>query len=53
LKLFLGKLCSYWIWPFVVSNVFPYGVVQIKFRNKKVLKVNENRLKTFYEGLTT
>ena len=29
LKLFLGKLCSYWIGPFVVSNVFPYGAIQI------------------------
>ena len=29
LKLFPGKLCSRWIGPFVVSNVFPYGAVEI------------------------
>ena len=29
LKLFPGKLCSRWIGPFVVSYVFPYGVVEI------------------------
>jgi dTDP-4-amino-4,6-dideoxygalactose transaminase len=29
LKLFPGKLRSRWIGPFVVSNIFPYGVVEI------------------------
>ena len=29
LRLFLGKLHSRWIGPFVVTNVFPYGVVEI------------------------
>jgi hypothetical protein len=29
LKLFPGKLRSCWIGPFVVSNVFPYGAVEI------------------------
>jgi len=29
LKLFPGKLRSCWIGPFVVSNIFPYGVVEI------------------------
>ncbi|XP_022873105.1 uncharacterized protein LOC111392056, partial [Olea europaea var. sylvestris] len=30
LKLFLGKLHSRYIGPFVVTNVFPYGAVEIK-----------------------
>jgi hypothetical protein len=29
LKLFPGKLRSHWIAPFVVSNVFSYGAVEI------------------------
>jgi len=29
LKLFLGKLCSWWSGPFVVKKVFPYGVVEV------------------------
>jgi hypothetical protein len=54
LKLFPGKLRSHWIGPFVVSNVFPYSVVEItSLETNKVLKVNRHRLKTFYEGWTT
>jgi len=54
LKLFLGKLRSRWIGPFVVSNVFPYGAVEItSLETNKVLKVNRHRLKPFYEGWTT
>ncbi|KAL9346349.1 hypothetical protein Peur_061202 [Populus x canadensis] len=51
LKLFPGKLRSRWIGPFVVSNVFPYGAVEItSLETNKVLKVNGHRLKPFYEG---
>jgi hypothetical protein len=51
LKLFPGKLRSRWIGPFVVSNVFPYGAVEItSFETNRVLKVNGHRLKPFYEG---
>jgi hypothetical protein len=50
LKLFLGKLRSRWIGPFVVSNVFSYGAVEItSLKTNKVLKVNGHQLKTFYE----
>jgi len=53
LKLFSGKLCSHCIGPFVVSNVFPYGAVEIPcLETNKVLKINEHRLKPFYEGWT-
>jgi len=49
LKLFLGKLRSRWIGPFV----FPYGAVEITSLNtNKVLKVNGHHLKLFYEGWT-
>jgi dTDP-4-amino-4,6-dideoxygalactose transaminase len=40
LKLFLGKLRSRWIGPFIVSNVFPYGEIEItSLETNKVLKV--------------
>jgi len=51
LKLFPEKLRSCWIGPFVVSNVFPYGAVEItSLETNKVLKVNGHCLKPFYEG---
>jgi hypothetical protein len=54
LKLFPGKLRSHWIGPFVVSNVFSYGAVEItSLETDKVVKVNGHRLKPFYEGWTT
>jgi hypothetical protein len=54
LKLFPGKLYSRWIWPFVVSNVFPYGAIEITtLETNKVIKVNVHRLKPFYKGWTT
>ena len=53
LKLFPGKLCSCWIGPFVISNVFPYGAVEItSLESNKALKVNKHHLKPFYEGWT-
>ena len=51
LKLFPGKLCSRWIGPFIVTNVFPHGAVKIKSSDSsKIFKVNGHRLKPFYEG---
>ena len=43
-----GKLRSKWIGPFVVTHVFPYGVVEIKSESTdKTFKVNGHRLKPF------
>jgi hypothetical protein len=51
LKLFPGKLHSRWIGPFVVSNVFSYGAVEItSLETNKVLKVNRHHLKPLYDG---
>ena len=51
LRLFPGKLRSCWIGPFVVTNVFPHGVVEIQsLATFKVFKVNGHKLKPFYEG---
>jgi hypothetical protein len=54
LKHFSRKLCSCWIGPFVISNIFPYGTVKItSLETNKVFKVNGHRLKIFYKGWTT
>ena len=51
LHLFPGKLHSCWIGPFVVTNVFPHGTVEIQsLATSKVFKVNGHKLKPFYEG---
>ncbi|XP_057423581.1 uncharacterized protein LOC130717384 [Lotus japonicus] len=48
LGLMSGKLRSKWIGPFVVTNVFPYGTVEIKSESTdKSFKVNGHRLKHF------
>ena len=48
LGLMSGKLRSKWIGPFVVTNVFPYGTVEIKSESTdKSFKVNGHRLKPF------
>ena len=50
LRLFPGKLRSRWYGPFVVTNVFPYGAIEIL--NEKTgnqFKVNGQRLKPYYE----
>ena len=50
LKLFPGKLWSRWLGPFVITNIFSHGAVEIKsVDSDKVFKVNGHRLKAFYE----
>ena len=51
LKWFSGKLQSRWVGPFIVTNVFDHGAVEIKCnKTGKVFKVNGHRLKVVYEG---
>ncbi|CAN6691834.1 unnamed protein product [Malus baccata var. baccata] len=51
LHLFRGKLRSKWVGPFVVTNLFVHGAVQIKsLRTGQELKVNGHRLKPYYEN---
>ncbi|KAK9076094.1 hypothetical protein SSX86_004427 [Deinandra increscens subsp. villosa] len=48
---FPGKLRSRWVGPFVVTNIFPHGAVEISSETTgKTFKVNGHRLKIFYEG---
>ncbi|KAM2941681.1 hypothetical protein COP2_030886 [Malus domestica] len=51
LRLFPGKLRSKWIGPFVVTNVFSHGAVQIQsLKTQQEFKVNGHRLKPYYEA---
>ncbi|CAN6678112.1 unnamed protein product [Malus baccata var. baccata] len=51
LRLFPGRLRSKWIGPFIVTNIFPHGAVQVKsLRNDDEFKVNGHRLKLHYES---
>ncbi|KAM1523167.1 hypothetical protein ACFX10_013217 [Malus domestica] len=51
LRLFPGKLHSKWIGPFVVTNVFPRGAVQIQsLKTQQEFKVNGHHLKPYYEA---
>ncbi|XP_062014166.1 uncharacterized protein LOC133730628 [Rosa rugosa] len=51
LRLFPGKLRSRWVGPFIVTNVFPHGAIQIRSeRTDNEFKVNGHRLKPYYEA---
>ncbi|XP_052622267.1 uncharacterized protein LOC128127648 [Lactuca sativa] len=51
LKLIPGKLRSHWVGPFVVTNVFEHGAIEITSeKTMKIFKVNGHRLKPYYEG---
>ncbi|XP_068307416.1 uncharacterized protein [Pyrus communis] len=51
LRLFPGKLRSKWVGPFVITNVFPYGAVQVQSLKKgQEFTVNGHRLKPYYEN---
>ena len=52
LRLFLGKLRSHWIGPFVVTKVYPHGAVEKQsLETNKIFKVNGHRLKVYYENI--
>ncbi|KAM1242862.1 hypothetical protein ACFX2G_035170 [Malus domestica] len=49
LRLFPGKLRSRWIGPFIVTNVFSHGAVQIQsLKTQQEFKVNGHRLKPYF-----
>lgn len=50
LKLFPGKLRSRWSCPFTVTQVFPYGTVEVVHDTDGTFKVNGQRLKPYFEG---
>ena len=52
LKLIAGKLRSRWDGPFVITNVFSHGAVEIQdATTSRSFKVNGHQLKEFHENL--
>ena len=47
LKLFLGKLRSRWSGPFMITQVFPYGSVELMHLERGRFKVNGQRVKLY------
>ncbi|GJT16498.1 reverse transcriptase domain-containing protein [Tanacetum coccineum] len=53
LKNFSGKLKSRWSGPFTVTQVFPYGTVELSQNSGPNFKVNGHRLKHYFWEETT
>nr|GEX40827.1 reverse transcriptase domain-containing protein [Tanacetum cinerariifolium] len=47
-KIFSGKLKSRWSGPFTISQVYPYGTVELSQPNGPNFKVNGHRLKHYF-----
>nr|GEY02935.1 reverse transcriptase domain-containing protein [Tanacetum cinerariifolium] len=50
LKIFSGKLKTRWSGPFTITQVFPYGTVELTQPNGPDFKVNGHRVKHYFEG---
>ncbi|GKD73050.1 reverse transcriptase domain-containing protein [Tanacetum coccineum] len=50
LKIFSGKLKTHWTGPFIVTQVFPYGNVELSQIDRPNFKVNGHRLKHYFRG---
>ncbi|XP_031254791.1 uncharacterized protein LOC116112809 [Pistacia vera] len=50
LRLFPGKLKCRWFGPFIVTQVYPYGAVEISHEENGTFKVNGQRLKSYIDG---
>ncbi|GJV83253.1 hypothetical protein Tco_1523151 [Tanacetum coccineum] len=50
LKIFSGKLKTRWTGPFTVTQVFPYGTIELSQTDRPNLKVNDQRLKHYFGG---
>nr|GEU28903.1 reverse transcriptase domain-containing protein [Tanacetum cinerariifolium] len=48
LKIFSGKLKTRWTRPFTITQVFPYGIVELSQTNGLNFKVNGHRLKHYF-----
>nr|GEU38055.1 reverse transcriptase domain-containing protein [Tanacetum cinerariifolium] len=48
LKIFSGKLKSHWSGPFTISQVFPYGIVELSQPTGPKFKVNGHRIKHYF-----
>nr|GEW34433.1 reverse transcriptase domain-containing protein [Tanacetum cinerariifolium] len=50
LWIFSGKFKTRWTRPFTVTQVFPYGTVELSQTNRQNFKVNSHRLKHYFGG---
>nr|GEU56458.1 DNA-directed DNA polymerase [Tanacetum cinerariifolium] len=50
LKIFLGKLKTRWLGPFTITQVFPYGTVELSQPDGPNFKVNGYRVKHYFGG---
>ncbi|GJW15378.1 reverse transcriptase domain-containing protein [Tanacetum coccineum] len=50
LNIFSGKLKTRWTRPFTVTQVFPYGTIELSSTNGPNFKVNGHRLKHYFGG---
>ncbi|GJX58009.1 reverse transcriptase domain-containing protein, partial [Tanacetum coccineum] len=50
LKIFSGKLKSRWSGPFTITQVFPYGTVELSQNSGPNFKVNGHRVKHYFGG---
>nr|GEX16409.1 reverse transcriptase domain-containing protein [Tanacetum cinerariifolium] len=50
LKIFSGKLKTHWSGPFTITQVFPYGTVELSQPNGPNFKVNGHRVKHYFRG---
>nr|GEY58250.1 reverse transcriptase domain-containing protein [Tanacetum cinerariifolium] len=48
LKIFSGKLKTHWSGPFTITQVFPYGTVELSQTDGPNFKVNGHRLKHYF-----
>nr|GEW21070.1 reverse transcriptase domain-containing protein [Tanacetum cinerariifolium] len=48
LKIFSGKLKTRWTGPFIVTQVFPYGTIELSQTDRPNFKVNGHRLKHYF-----
>nr|GEX93309.1 DNA-directed DNA polymerase [Tanacetum cinerariifolium] len=52
LKIFSGKLKSRWSGPFIIAEVYPYGIAKLVHADGSNFKVNCHRLKHYHGGDT-
>nr|GEV71476.1 reverse transcriptase domain-containing protein [Tanacetum cinerariifolium] len=50
LKIFPGKLKTRWSGPFTITQVFPYGTIELFQHNGPNFKVNGHRVKHYFGG---
>ncbi|GJX37010.1 reverse transcriptase domain-containing protein [Tanacetum coccineum] len=50
LKIFSGKLKTRWSGPFSITQVFPYGTVELSQKSGPNFKVNGHRIKHYFGG---